>query len=58
MSHDDPYPHLAGLSEATRQAVIADATRRVALAPPPSPAVVERLRVILADGPLTAERAA
>ncbi len=56
---DVTHPHLAGLSDATRRAILVYAAAVAAAAPPPSPRLIETLRAILREAPIRAgERAA
>ncbi len=51
---DQTHPHLAGLSDATRRAILVDAAAVATTAPPPSRALIETLRGILRESPIRA----
>lgn len=55
---DESHPHLAGLSDATKRAVLVAARKAADAAPPPSRALIEQLRVILREPPVKAKGAA
>lgn len=52
---DETHPHLADLSGATKRRIIVGARAAADTAPPPSPTLIEQLRVILREPPIKAK---
>ncbi len=55
---DESCPHFTGLDPRTRQHIARAAERAAAKAGTPSRALIESLRVVLTESPVTAERSA